>query len=191
MLKQQKIEIEFSNRHCHLSQCDAEQLGISSEEMEKASLLPLKVDGQFSTSLYLSSLKYPDMRFRVLIPFREWSQVEIDGSDSHKLNLFNVPFVYGGRPPGDSPRIEVFFKDPAKAISIPVIFNPPHLHIGEVFYKEMYNSGENQKFVEYTLGEFTKVKFLIKLEPSPLMTPIIHLQKDLWTGTGKQKFILV
>ncbi|PLX20924.1 propanediol utilization protein [Candidatus Parcubacteria bacterium] len=86
-MKNFKIRVEVSARHCHLNEKDFKKLFGA-----KAKLTPIKKltqVGEFASkeTIALKTKKGEISRVRIIGPLRDYSQVELSGTDSFRLGL--------------------------------------------------------------------------------------------------------
>jgi len=130
----QKILVEISARHIHLSEADFIKLF-----GKEKSLIPIKKlsqPGEFASKDKIEIINEKNkLNARVLGPLRKHSQVEISLTDAYNLNLNPLPKI---KVSGDlSNTTKVLVKGPRAQLKIPVIIAQRHLHCSEKQAKEL------------------------------------------------------
>lgn len=120
-----KILVETSARHIHLSKADAALLFGKRYKFTK--LKPLSQPGEYASKQTLAVIgkKSQINNVRILIPFREKSQLELSATDCHKIGIRPVVRLSGktsGAP-------KVFVQGPKGSVKIPAIVSKRHLHL--------------------------------------------------------------
>jgi putative phosphotransacetylase len=121
-----KILVEVSARHIHLSKKDFEKLFGAN-----ARLIPIKMlsqPGEFASESKTTILngKRKIENVRVLGPFRKKSQAEIALTDAYNLNLKPLPRIKVSGDLGNTTKILV--KGTKSSLKIPCIIAQRHLH---------------------------------------------------------------
>ena len=110
------VQVGISNRHIHLSQDDADDLGINPKPHRW-----LGIENHYASDVIV---KCGDIPIRVLLPHRNYSQVELLVSDCEKLGIYPC-----FRSSGDlhaAPDVEITYN--GKSIQVPAIVPFPHIH---------------------------------------------------------------
>ncbi len=122
------LVVEVSARHIHLCEVDAAALGIVEQLKDETSYRELTVKGEYATNVKLSlhCANGKELKATVLMPFREYSQVELSRTDCVTLGLSNIPRRMSGDLEG-VPYIPVL--SPLGYFTyVPVIVPAPHVH---------------------------------------------------------------
>jgi putative phosphotransacetylase len=130
----QKILVEISARHIHLSEADFIKLFGKGK-----SLIPIKKlsqPGEFASREKVEIINGKEkFNVRVVGPLRNHSQAEISLTDAYNLDLSPLPRI---RVSGDlNNTTKVLVKGPKTQLKIPVIIAQRHLHCSEKQAKEL------------------------------------------------------
>lgn len=155
--------IGVSNRHAHLSKEDAERLGLDPKPVKY-----LGIKGQYKSDCYVQCGR---LRFPVLLPFRNQSQLEVLASDCRELGI-PVECRYSGDTEG-APLLNVHGSVMNEVyIDIPAIVAKRHVHVPGDWPRE---------WVEVTIlgtrGEFT-VDAVPMLPFDGCEVPVLHIDRD-------------
>lgn len=177
----QKILVEVSARHIHLSKEDFEKLYGKGNN-----LIPIKKlsqPGEFASedTLTLLNEKNKMENVRVLGPLRKKSQVEISLTDAYKLKLNPLPSI---KVSGDlNNTTKVLVKGLKSQIKIPVIIAQRHLHCTEKQAKEL-ELKNNQKISVKINGEREITFHNIIVRISNNYDLAVHLDTDEANAAG-------
>lgn len=115
-----KIKVGISNRHAHLTKADCERLGVDPKP-EKW----LGIADNFASD---TCLQGPNgLTFRVLLPLRKYSQIEMLASDAKRLGI-KPCYRFSGQLDG-APTISI------NGVDIPAIVALPHVHVPNTWAK--------------------------------------------------------
>ena len=143
MLKK-TIPIEISARHIHLSQKDLDKLFGKNYSLKK--MRDLSQSGEFAT---VEQVECKKIKFRIVGPLRNESQIEISRTESIKLKI-NPPLKLSG----DLKDVETFLtvQGPKGKAKIKIIVAKRHLHCSFEEAKKM-GLKQNQKIKVAVAGE--------------------------------------
>jgi len=177
----QKILVEISARHVHLSEKDFEKLfgkGKNLIPMKNLSQ-PEEFASQQMLTLVNGNRKIENIR--VLGPFRKYSQAEISMTDAYSLKLNPMPRI---KVSGDlANTTKILVKGPKSQIKIPCIIAKRHLHCSTEEAKKL-NLRNNQKISVKISGERALVFNEIVVRVSEDYNLSIHLDTDEGNAAG-------
>lgn len=150
-----RIKIAVSNRHAHLTEATAKALGIDPKP-EKW----LGIGDNFASDTFVEA---GGVRFRVLLPFRSYDQLEVLASDCRGLGI-EPCWRSSGQLEG-APTLDV------GGVQVPAIVALPHVHVPEAWHE-----GSMDVEVE---GVKTVVLRRIPVFPTKgCEEPILHIDRD-------------
>jgi putative phosphotransacetylase len=177
MLDINKILVEVSNRHVHLSRKDLNKL--FGDEYNLTIRKNLSQPGQYAAEETID-LKYNDKiltKVRILGPVREKTQVEISFTESRYLNI-NAPYRLSGEIE-DSPGIILIGPKNSLKIEEGVIIAKPHLHIN---YEDAKNIGlKNKQVIEFNIPGFRPRTFhdvVVRIDSKDKAKLSVHIDSD-------------
>lgn len=164
-----EIKWAVSNRHCHLTQEDADRLGIDPKPWRW-----LGIGENYASDTHVFHI---GEKFRVLLPFRNYSQVEMLASDCRRLGIASPVFRRSGSLE-NTPTLDIWYLN--RHIKIPAIVAIPHLHVpedwGHLSHLRLFIDGNRP------------VSLWAETFPSPEVNePVLHIDKDEAYAFGLEK----
>src|SRR5512144_1744448 len=111
-----RIQVAVSNRHAHLTKEAAAALGLSPKPVRW-----LGIGENYASDIFVEA---GGLRFRVLLPFRRYSQIEVLASDCRGLGI--KPCYRNSGNLEEAPEVDVGLK-------VPAIIALPHVHVPEAW----------------------------------------------------------
>lgn len=150
-----RIQVAVSNRHAHLSAEVAEVLGLEPRP-EKW----LGIGNNYASDTWVEA---GGQRFRVLLPFRRYSQLEVLASDCRGLG---IPVCYrnSGNLEG-APGLKV------GEVTLPAIVALPHVHVPEVWL-------QRETAVDVHGRKKVTLNGLMMYPTSGCYVPVLHIDRD-------------
>lgn len=150
-----RIQVAVSNRHAHLTAKDARALGINPKPVKW-----LEIGDNYASDTCVTSR---GQRFRVLLPFRKYSQVEILASDCRGLGV-EACYRNSGNLKG-APLLEF-----EGGVRIPTIVALPHVHVPEFWV---------QRETVVDLHGSKSISLRVMMWPTPgCLSPVLHIDRD-------------
>lgn len=150
-----RIQVAVSNRHAHLTAAAAETLGLKPKPDKW-----LGIGENYASDTFVEA---GGLRFRVLLPFRGYSQLEVLASDCRGLGI-RACYRNSGNLEG-APTVRV------GELDIPAIVALPHVHVPESWL-------QRETAVEIR-GRKTVTLDHIMMYPTPdCHAPILHIDRD-------------
>lgn len=177
----QKIPVEVSARHIHLSQKDFEKL--FGKDKKLVPMKNLSQLGEFASqekiSLVNSDKKLENVR--ILGPFRKSSQAEISFTDAYNLKLNPLPKIRVSGDLADAGSISA--KGPKASLKIPCIIAQRHLHLSPK-EAEKLKLKDNQKISVRIKGirETTFHNIIVRISENFRLS--LHLDTDEGNSAG-------
>lgn len=177
----QKIPVEISARHIHLSQKDFEKLFGKNKNLTPVKRL--SQPGEFASEERIVLINKDDKieNVRVLGPFRKSSQVEISLTDAYKLKLNPLPKI---RVSGDlADTIKILVRSSKASVKVPCIIAQRHLHcsLNEAQTLKLKN---NQKISVNIKGVRETTFHNIVVRASENYSLSLHLDTDEGNSAG-------
>lgn len=177
----QKIPIEISARHVHLSKDDFEKLFGKNKSLTK--IKDLSQPGEFASEekiiLINSDRKIENVR--ILGPFRKSSQAEISLTDAYFLKLNPLPKIKVSGDLADT--TDILIKGPKSSVKIPCIIAKRHLHCS-VKEAEKLELKNNQKISVKVSGGRETIFGEIVVRVSENYKLALHLDTDEGNAAG-------
>ena len=169
-----KVEVGISNRHIHIKKEDYLKIFSGLDELTKVKALNQKGEYATNKKVTIKTSKGELTNVRVLIPFREYTQVEISRTDSYKLGI---------KPPirnsGELEKAEsvTIIGEIGKIEREACIIAARHLHINNDDYKKYGLEGKGKVRVK-TFGEKSAILDNVFIKLSPNAYTELHLDTD-------------
>lgn len=176
----QKILIEVSARHIHLSKEDFERLFGKNHHLTL--IRKLSQIGEFASNEKVELLnKDKKLLVRIVGPFRKNSQAELSITDAYNLNLNPLPKL---RVSGDiSGATKILVKGPKAQLKIPVIIAQRHLHCSEKNAKKL-KLRNNQLIKIKTAGKRGLIFDNVAVRIKENFKTALHLDTDEANAAG-------
>lgn len=176
-----KILVEVSARHIHLSEKDFEKL--FGKDKNLVPIKKLSQPGEFSSEQTLTLINEDKKieNVRILGPFREYSQAEISMTDAYNLKLNPLPKIKVSGDLADTTKILV--KSLKSSLKIPCIIAKRHVHCSVEEAKKL-GIKNNQKVSVKILGERELIFNEITVRISEDYRLSLHLDTDEGNAAG-------
>lgn len=150
-----RIQVAVSNRHAHLTARDAEMLGLHPKPERW-----LQIGENYASDTYV---EIGGLRFRILLPFRRYSQIEILASDCRRLNT-QPCYRNSGNLEG-APTLEV------GSLQLPAIVAIPHVHVPQAWL-------QRETAVDLHGAKEITLNRVMMWPTEGCDAPILHIDKD-------------
>lgn len=178
----QKILVEVSARHVHLSQGDFEKLFGKGKGLTP--LRKLSQPGEFASEERVTLVNAGDNEIedvRILGPFRQNSQAEISMTDAYNLKLSPLPKIKVSGELEDTTKILV--DGPNSSVKIPCIIAQRHLHLSPQEAKKL-KLKNNQRISMKIMGARETTFHDIVVRVSEKYALALHLDTDEGNAAG-------
>lgn len=150
-----RIQVAVSNRHAHLTAEAAKALGIDPKPDKW-----LGIGENYASDTFVA---VGGLKFRVLLPFRRYDQLEVLASDCRGLGI--EPCYRNSGNLDGAPMVEV------GGLKIPAIVALPHVHVPEFWVKR-------ETAVEIRGHKSVTLERVVMYPTPDCETPVLHIDRD-------------
>lgn len=156
-----RIQVAVSNRHAHLTADAAKALGLNPKPDKW-----LGIGENYASDAFVEA---GGLRFRVLLPFRRYSQLEVLASDCRGLGI-KPCYRNSGNLEG-APLIDI------GGLQVPAIVALPHVHVPEAWL-------QRETAVEIHGVKKVTLSGLVMYPTPDCISPVLHIDRDEATAFG-------